>query len=89
MACDPKVYTEVSPEVMNGLRRELAGIELALPETDQGILESAAYGVKANYNFDRTSAEMSVEITHKPFFVPCSYIYGKLDEAFERARKVV
>lgn len=88
MACDPKVYNDISPEIMDGLRRELANIELTLPEEDEGILHSSAFGVSANYKFDRTASTLRVEVTSKPFFVPCSYIFKKLDEAFERARQI-
>jgi len=86
MACEKKTFTEITDSVMTGIRRGLAAMDMALPDADQGALHSAAYNVTAFYDFKRDQRILTVEVTEKPFFVPCAYIYKKIEEAVERAR---
>lgn len=86
MACDPRSFPGVDPKVFSGIRVELAKIDLELPETKEGTITSQAYGVTAAYRLDESTSTLHVEVTKKPFFVPCGYIYGKLEEAFARVK---
>ncbi len=86
MACDPKSFSGVNSQTFAGIRIELAKIELELPEEHEGVITSKAYGVTAAYKLDEETEVLRVEVTKKPFFVPCGYIYGKLEEAFSRVK---
>ena len=86
MACDEKTFPNVDETTFKGIRGELAKIDLELPETHEGTITSAAYGVTAAYRLDETTKVLRVQVTKKPFFVPCNYIYGKLQEAFDRVK---
>lgn len=88
MACDKVSYSGVSPLVLNKVRDELKKIDLDLPPQDKGILTSTAYGVSAAYEYLPGAQTLSVEVTNKPFFVPCSYIHKKFSEALDRAKAV-
>ncbi len=88
MTCDPRTFPDVDPEVFSGIRAELAKIDLDLPEEHEGTITSQAYGVTAAYRLDKPTNVLHVQITKKPFFVPCTYIYGKLEEAFARVKNV-
>lgn len=89
MACEKVTYSGVNAQVLENVRRELANIELTLPTSDSGELVSTAYGVTAAYEYVSTAETFSVQVTNKPFFVPCSYIHKKLEEAMARAKQNV
>lgn len=86
MACESTQYEDITEPVMAGIRRGLAAMDMALPEGNQGVLRSNAYNVSARFDFQPESKTLTVEVTEKPFFVPCSYIYKKVGEAVDRAR---
>lgn len=86
MACDPKTYKNVTETIMNGIRTELAKIDLVLPKGDRGSIVSTAYNVTADYNWKYIAETLTIIVKTKPFFVPCSYIFKKFDEALEKAR---
>ncbi len=86
MACDPRNFPNVDSKIFSGIRVELAKIDLDLPEEHEGTITSQAYGVTAAYRLDEPTSVLHVQVTKKPFFVPCTYIYGKLEEAFARVK---
>ena len=86
MGCEKKTFPNIDERTFYAIRGELAKIDLELPETHEGSITSAAYGVTAAYRLDLDQKVLHVQVTQKPFFVPCSYIYGKLNEAFERVQ---
>jgi len=86
MACETKVYQNVNPVVFEGIRKELAKINLEFPEAHTGTITSSAYGVTAGYKFDEAAQTMQLQITDKPFFMPCSLIYKKITEVVERVQ---
>ena len=86
MACDKKIYDHITPDVMAGIRRGLAAMDMPLPDGNQGTIRSAAYNVTATFDFQPPAQTLTVEVTEKPFFVPCAYIYQKITEAVDRAR---
>lgn len=87
MACEKVVYDGISPSVLENVRLELSKIDLELPATETGEITSSAYGVTAAYEHSAAAETLSVQVTNKPFFVPCSYIHKKLEEALERAKQ--
>ena len=84
MACEEKSYPNIDESSFTAIRKELSKIDLELPEDYEGEITSKAYGVTASYLFDPAIKTLKVKVVSKPFFVPCSYIYNKLSEAFER-----
>ena len=87
MACEKVTYSGISAVVLENVRGELANIDLVLPAANKGELVSSAYGVTAAYEYVPAAETISIQVTNKPFFVPCSYIHKKLEEALERAKQ--
>lgn len=86
MSCENKVYQNINPDAFEGIRKELGKINLDLPEAHAGTVTSSSYGVTADYKFDPEAQTMQLQVTDKPFFMPCSLIYKKLTEAIERVQ---
>lgn len=85
MACEPKTYGGVDATKMQQIRQELRKLGLTVPDTEQGKITSAEIGVEAEFRWDSAAQTVSVEIFQKPFFLPCGFIYGRLEQTINRS----
>jgi|JI10StandDraft_1071094.scaffolds.fasta_scaffold1838141_2 hypothetical protein len=86
MACDAKTYHGLTDVMMRGIRIDLHQMGMSLPDGDQGIIVNQEYGVQVEFIYSNPELVLTVRIVEKPFFVPCSLIYGRLDQAIERRK---
>lgn len=74
MACEPQLFDVTAAQFDAGAK------QLGLTK-DVG--DFAQSGVKAAYIFDRKNSKLTVNVTSKPFIVPCSTIFSKIQDALK------
>lgn len=84
MACDSKTYSGLSAAMMDAIRLDLAKMGMQMPATHEGVVAHLEFGVEVQYRFTEGESTLWVQISQKPFFVPCAMIYARLDQAVAR-----
>ncbi|HHG84615.1 MAG TPA: hypothetical protein ENJ82_07690 [Bacteroidetes bacterium] len=84
MACEEKVYEGVDAEKMKNIRIELGKLGLQVPETDTGKITSAQIGVEADFTWNPETQIIKVKVLEKPFFLPCAFIYSRLEQTINQ-----
>lgn len=86
MACEEKTYQKVNEKAMGEIRATLTGYGLRMPETNEGTVEGKALGVEAVYRWDPQAQTFWLRIDSKPMFIPCNFIYGRLEQVINDAQ---
>jgi hypothetical protein len=84
MACEGKKYHGLNEVMMRGIRLDLHQMGIPITEASEGVVMNQSYGVEVEYSYSDSEQSLFVRILQKPFFIPCSMIYGRLDQAIER-----
>lgn len=84
MACDPKTYSGLNAAMMDAIRLDLAKMGMVMPQAPEGVVAHAEFGVEVQYRFSEQENTLWVQVSQKPFFVPCVMIYSRLDQAVAR-----
>lgn len=86
MACDPKAYQGICQNKMAFIRSELRMLGLTIPDDHEGRIESADIGVEAEYRYTPHTEELWLKVHAKPFFIPCTFIFARLENAIANYR---
>ncbi len=81
MACEGKSYSGICENKLAFIRKELRALGLAMPDHHEGRIHSADIGVEAEYRYTLHAEELYIKVHSKPFFIPCSYIFARLENA--------
>jgi|GEM_PF-2487862 hypothetical protein len=84
MACEAKSYHGLTPPMMEAIRMDLLKMGMTMCESYVGKVNYDAFGVEAEFEYHETDRVLHVKVSQKPFFVPCSMIYGKMDQTISR-----
>jgi hypothetical protein len=84
MACDSKTYSGLSAATMEAIRLDLSKMGMNMPNTPEGTVAVSEFGVEVQFRFSEQAATLWVQVSQKPFFVPCAMIYARLDQAVAR-----
>jgi len=78
--------TGISEATLDALRRQLlADHRTEVTGTTEGTIKG--HGVTANYHYDSTQQTLSVNVIHRPFFIPLSAIESQLRTAVANCQK--
>jgi hypothetical protein len=83
MACDPKAYQGICDKKLAYIRTELRALGLTFPDEHEGRIHSADIGVEAEYRYTPHSEELWLKVHAKPFFIPCAFIFARLETAIQ------
>jgi hypothetical protein len=86
MSCDPKAYQGICQNKMAYIRTELRGMGLTFPDEDEGRIYNHELGVDADFRYTPHSEELWLMVKMKPFFIPCAFIFSRLENAIENYR---
>jgi hypothetical protein len=70
--------------MMDGIRVDLQKMGMQMPPAPEGVVMHIEFGVEAQYRFSEGDATLWVQVSKKPFFVPCGMIYSRMDQAVAR-----
>lgn len=84
MACEGKTYSGLTAVMLQAIRIDLGELGMVMEEAHVGIVVHKDFGVEAEYEYREEHQTLFVRINKKPFFVPCSMIYGRMDQAIAR-----
>ncbi len=83
MACDGKAYSGICVNKLAFIKVELRKFGLTVPEEHNGRIYSTEIGVEAEFRYTLEIEELHFKVHEKPFFIPCAFIFSKLDAAIE------
>jgi hypothetical protein len=81
MACEGKAYSGICENKLAFIRKELRALGLTVPESHDGLIHSADIGVQAEFRYTLHMEELWIKVNEKPFFIPCAYIFQRLENA--------
>lgn len=84
MACESKKYTGLTLLMMDRIRVDMQQMGMSMGEGHTGLVVHKDFGVEAEFSYHEGDQVLHVRITQKPFFVPCTMIYGRMDQAIAR-----
>ena len=83
MACDDKAYSGICVNKLAFIKVELRGFGLTVPDEHEGRIHSSEIGVDAEFRYTEEREEFWFKVHSKPFFIPCGYIFSKLEAAIQ------
>ena len=83
MACDAKSYQGICEKKLAYLRKELRGMGLTFPDEHEGLIHSSDIGVEAEFRYTPHAEELWFKVNSKPFFIPCHFIFVRLETAIQ------
>lgn len=86
MACDGKSYGNICEQKLAFIKVELRALGLTVPDHHEGRIYSSEIGVEAEFRYTPVNEELFLKVHSKPFFIPCAFIFSKLDAAIENYR---
>lgn len=86
MACDPKAYYGICENKLAYIRTELRALGLTIPDDHHGRITSTDIGVEAEFRYTPHLEELWLKIHTKPFFIPCGFIFARLESAIANYR---
>jgi hypothetical protein len=86
MACEGKAYKGVCENKLAFIKAELRALGLTVPDDHEGRIHSSEIGVEAEFRYVPVDEELHLKVHSKPFFIPCAFIFSKLDNAIENYR---
>jgi len=81
---DNKEYGGTSRDILNCIRKDLAGMGINMPEGDDGTIEYQ--GVKLFVSYFEAHQKLSVKILAKPVFVPEAMLWQLLEARIQRCK---
>jgi hypothetical protein len=81
MACEGKAYSGICIDKMAFIRKELRSLGLTVPDEHEGRIISPDIGVEAEFRYTLHAEELWLKVHQKPFFIPCAYIFQRLENA--------
>lgn len=81
-ACEPIVLSDISEEIFNHVKKDLAGAGFNLEGTAGTV--NGPFGIVIRYTWNQPTSVLEIEIVEKSFFVSCNQIKDKLYAAFDR-----
>jgi hypothetical protein len=81
MACDDKAYNGICENKLAFIRKELRSLGLSMSDDHHGRIHSSEIGVEAEFRWTQHSEELWLKVHEKPFFIPCAYIFQRLENA--------
>jgi hypothetical protein len=81
MACEGKAYSGICENKLAFIRKELRALGLTMPDDHEGRIHSSDIGVEAEFRYTIHIEELWIKVNEKPFFIPCSYIFARLENA--------
>jgi hypothetical protein len=81
-ACDPIVLSDISSEIFNQVKKDLASAGFPLEGTS-GVV-NGPYGIVIRYAWNEPTKVLEIEILEKSFFVTCNQIKTQLYQAFNK-----
>jgi hypothetical protein len=86
MSCDPKAYSGICQNKLAYIRAELRGMGLVFPDEDAGRIFNHEIGVDADFRYTAETEELWLRVNVKPFFIPCAFIFSRLENAIANYR---
>jgi hypothetical protein len=65
--------------VFHNLKKNLKEYGIAVPAENEGDISGA--GIAGYYKWNEEKNTLTVEVTSKPWFLPCELIYSKINDA--------
>jgi hypothetical protein len=81
MACEGKAYSGICENKLAFIRKELRSLGLSMTDDHEGMIHSADIGVQAEFRYTLHTEELWLKVNEKPFFIPCAYIFARLENA--------
>jgi hypothetical protein len=81
-ACEPIILSNISSEVFDHLKQDLAGAGFPLTGTSGKV--NGPYGIVIQYTWNEPTQVIEIEIVEKSFFVSCNQIKDQLYKAFNK-----
>jgi hypothetical protein len=81
MACSAVTYTGVTAAVFDCLKQKLTAAGIMVPAENNGVI--AGEGVKGTFSWDPAAATLIIQVTDKPFFLPCGTINDQIHKAVQ------
>jgi hypothetical protein len=79
-----KEYAATSREMLNCIRKDLEGMGINLPDTDNGTIDYQ--GVKLAVTYMEAEQKLSVKILEKPSFVPEGMLWQLLEARIQKCK---
>ncbi len=86
MACEAKAYSGICENKMAFIRKELRALGLSVPDDHEGHIRGADMGVVVEYRYTLHIEELWLKVHEKPFFIPCAFIFSRLENAIANYR---
>lgn len=81
-ACDPIVLSDISSEIFERVKKDLATAGFPLEGTAGTV--NGPYGIVIQYAWNDTTKVLEIDILEKSFFVSCNQIKTQLYKAFDK-----
>jgi hypothetical protein len=81
-ACEPIVLSDISEDIFNSVKKDLASAGFNLEGTSGTV--NGPFGIVIRYTWNAPTQVLEIEIIEKSFFVSCNQIKDRLYTAFDK-----